>query len=191
MIDQIEEALAAMVFDSSQDVREAACAAMDRVRAKRSIDRFRTLLREGTMEEKIHVVHAAEEMAGGEGIALLIEALSDPTEEVRGAAVWMLLSFPTPTVLKALWEILPREKGIVLGTLIEVFGASGKKEFRPHIERYLAHPEAEVRAKAVIAVSRLTDGAEWEKVLALREDPDERVRAAVAEGLGSWTSSRL
>jgi HEAT repeat protein len=58
------------------------------------------------------------------------------------------------------------------------------------VEKYLAHPDAEVRAKAAIATSRLADAAGWEKLLALRGDPDELVRAAVSEGLGNWTSAR-
>jgi len=190
MINFIEEALAAMVSDSSQSVREAAMAAMDRVRAKRSFDRFRVLLKGGTLSDKVHVVYAAGEMADGEGVALLLDALSDKDEIVRGIAVRALLPFPTPAVLKALWEMLPKENGVVLGNIIEVLGASGRKELSPHVERYLSHPEAEVRAKAVIAVSRLTDGPGWEKILALREDKNEMIRAAVANGLGNWTSSR-
>jgi len=109
---------------------------------------------------------------------------------VRGAAVRALSAFPTPAVLKALWEMLPKEKGFVLANIVEALGASGRKELAPHIEKYLAHPDAEIRAKAVIAVSRLTDGAGWERILALRGDPEEMVRAAVAEALGNWTSAR-
>jgi len=190
MINLIEEALVAMISDSSQHVREAAMAATDRVRAKRSADRFRELLKNGTLQEKVHVIHAAGEMAGGEGVALLIDALSDQSEMVRGAAVMALLPFPVPVVLKALWETLPKESGVVLGNIIDVLGVSGRKELSPYVERYLSHPEVEVRAKAIIAVSRLTDGAGWEKILAMREDKDEMIRIAVAEGLGNWTLSR-
>jgi HEAT repeat protein len=190
MIDRIEEALAALISDPSQSVREAASGAMDRTRAKGSLDRFRALVREGTLEEKIRVVHTAGEIGGAEGVGLLMEAISDGAEEVRGAAVRALSAFPSPPVLRALWEMLPKEKGVVLGNLVESLGASGRKELAPQVEKYLAHPDAEVRAKAVVAVSRLTDGAGWEKILALRGDPDEMVRAAVAEGLGNWTSAR-
>jgi HEAT repeat protein len=190
MIERIEEALMLMASDPSLHVRGAVSAAMDRVLAKRLMGQFRALLRDGTLEEKIHVVHAAGEMAGSEGIMLLIEALSDKTDEVRGAAIRALSSYLTPNVLKALWEMLPRETGVVLGNLIEVLGSSGRKELRPHIEKYLAHPNVEVRAKAIIAVSRLIDGTGWEKIMALRGDPDELVRAAVAEGLGNWTFAK-
>jgi len=191
MVDLIGEVLAAMATDSSRLVQEAALTSMDRVRAKQSVDRFRAILKKGTLEEKVCIVYTAGEIAGGEGIALLLEALSDKAYEVRGAAVRALLPLQTPVVLRALWDMIPKEKnGVVLGNIVEVFGASGRKELSPHIEKYLSHPEVEVRAKAIIAVSRLTDGAGWEKILALRGDPNEMIRAAVAEGLGNWTFSR-
>jgi len=190
MIDRIEEALAGLLSDPAQRVREAASGSMDRTRAKRSQDKFRELLRAGSQEEKIRMVFAAGEIGGAEGIALLLDALSDGTEEIRGAAVRALSAYPTPAVLKALWEMLPKEKGVVLGNIVEALGASGRKELGPHVEKYLGHPDPEVRAKAVIASSRLTEGPGWEKILAMRADPEELVRAAVAEGLGNWTSAR-
>jgi len=190
MIQRIEEMLAILLADSAPGVREAASAAMDRTRAKRSMEQYRDRLRGGTQEEKIRTVQAADEIGGAEGTALLLEALSDPTGEIRGAAVRALAYHPSPAVLKALWEMLPKEKGVVLANLVEALGLSGRKELCPHLERYLGHPDPEVRAKTVVAVSRLADAAGWDKILALRGDPDENVRVAVAEGLGNWTSSR-
>ena len=190
MINRIRETLASMSSDPSQQVREAAAEAMDRVMARCSVDRFRALLKEGNLEEKIHVVHAAGEIGGGEGIALLLEALSDQSEVVRAAAVLELHPFTTPAVLKVLWEMLPREKGVVLGNIIEALGVSGRKELGPQVERYLAHPDMEVRAKAVIALSRLADAAGWEKILAMSGDRNETIRLAVSQGLGGWTSAR-
>jgi HEAT repeat protein len=190
MIERIEEALTVLLSDAVPAVREAAAEAMDRTRAKRSLENFRERIRAGGLEERIRAVHAAGEIGGAEGVTLLLEALSDGAEEVRGAAVRALALFPSPAVLKALWEMLPKERGVVLANLVEALGVSGRKELRPHVEKFLSHPEAEVRAKAVVATSRLTDAAGWEKILALRGDPDEMVRAAVAEGLGNWTSAR-
>jgi len=92
-------------------------------------------------------------------------------------------------VIKTLWEMLPRERGVVLGNLLETLGASGRGELAPHVEKFLDHPEPEVRAKAVTAFSRLCDGSGWEKILPRAGDPNETVRAAVAEALGGWTSS--
>jgi HEAT repeat protein len=190
MIDRIEEALKALLSDSSPAVREAASDAMDRTRAKRSIEAHRERLREGTPEEKVRIVYFAGEIGGAEGISLLLQALSDESEQVRGAAASALSRFPSPTVLRSLWERLPKERGIVLANLVEALGASGRKELAPHAEKFLDHPDPEVRARAVAAFSRLTEGAGWEKILLRSGDASEMVRAAVAGALGNWTSSR-
>jgi HEAT repeat protein len=188
MIERIEEALARLLSDSSAAVREAASGAMDRTRAKRSVEEFRSRIRSGNVEEKLRAIHAASEFGGPEGVSLLLLALSDRDAEIRGAAVRELSSYPSPAVIKLLWEMLPRERGMVLGNLLETLGASGRRELAPHIEKFLDHPEPEVRAKAVTAFSRLCDGPGWEKILAHAGDPSATVRAAVAEALGSWTA---
>jgi len=189
MIERIEEALTKLLSDTSPAVRDAASGAMDRTRAKRSVEESRSRIREGTVEEKLRVIYAAGELGGSEGVSLLLQALSDRDAEIRGAAVRALSPFPSPGVIKSLWEMLPRERGTVLGNLLETLGASGRRELAPHVERCLDHPEPEVRAKAVAAYSRLCDGPGWEKILSRSGDPNETVRAAVAEALGGWTSS--
>jgi HEAT repeat protein len=189
MIERIEQVLAELLSDPSAAVREAACGAMDRTRAKRSVEESRATIRGGTVEEKIREIYAAAELGGSEGVSLLLQALSDRDAEVRGAAVRALSPFPSPGVIKSLWEMLPRERGVVLGNLLETLGGSGRRELAPHVEKFLDHPEPEVRAKAVMAYSRLCDGPGWEKILQRTGDTNETVRAAVAEALGGWTSS--
>jgi HEAT repeat protein len=189
MIERIEDVLVRLLSDPSAAVREAASGAMDRTRAKRSLEGFRSGIRLGTLEEKLRAIHTAAELGGSEGVSLLLQALSDGDAEIRGAAVRALSPFPSPGVIKSLWEMLPRERGVVLCNLLETLGAFGRKELAPHLEKYLDHPEPEVRAKAVIAYSRLCDGQGWEKILSRTGDKDETVRAAAAEALGGWTSS--
>ena len=189
MIERIEEALARLLSDRSAAVREAAVWAMDRIGAKRSVEEFRSRIRDGTIEEKLRAIYAAAELGGSEGVSLLLQALSDRDAEIRGAAVRALSPFPSPGVIKSLWAMLPRERGVVLGNLLETLGASGRRELAPHVEKFLDHPEPEVRAKAVTSYSRLCDGPGREKILPRTGDPNETVRAAVAEALGGWTSS--
>jgi HEAT repeat protein len=188
MIVRIEEALDKLLSDPSTAVREAASGAMDRTRAKRSVEESRSRIRDGTVEEKLRAIHIAAELGGSEGVSLLLQALSDRDTEIRGAAVRALSPFPSPSVIKTLWEMLPRERGVVLCNLIETLGTSGRRELAPHVEKFLDHPEPEVRAKAVMAYSRLCDGPGWEKILSRTGDPNATVRAAAAEALGGWTS---
>ncbi|GAB4228681.1 MAG: hypothetical protein OHK0028_02490 [Deltaproteobacteria bacterium] len=188
MIDRIEAVLVRLVSDDSPAVREAASAALDRNRAKRSVGELRSAIRSGSAGEKLRSIYTAGELGGTEGISLLLEALSDRDAEIRGAAVRALAPYPSPPVLKSLWEMLPRERGVVLGNVIEALGGSGRKELAPHVEKFLDHPEAEVRAKALIAYSRLCDAPGWERILSRAGDPDDTVRAAAAEALGAWSA---
>jgi HEAT repeat protein len=188
MIDRIEDALRRLLSDPSAAVREAASGALDRTRAKRSLEMVRRRIRDGSVEEKIRAIHSAGERGGAEGVSLLLDALADPDPEVRGAAVRALAPFPSPPVLKALWEMLPRERGAVLGNLLEALGASGRRDLAPHVEKFLDHADPEVRSKAVSAFARMSDAAGWERILGKAADPSDSVRAAVAEALGGWTA---
>jgi HEAT repeat protein len=188
MIERIEEALVRMMSDPSEAVREAASGAMDRTRAKRSVEELRARVGVGTVEEKLRTIYAAADIGGTEGVSVLMQGLSDRDAEIRGAAVRALSPFPSPGVIRSLWEMLPRERGVVLGNLLETLGAFGRKELAPHVEKFLDHPEPEVRAKAVTAYARLCDAPGWEKILSRAGDANESVRAAVAGAMGGWTS---
>lgn len=190
MIDRIMETLQGMLSDSSLSVRIAASAAMDRLRARKSKAAYLERLRVGTLEEKVRIVFAAEEIGGSEGVALLLAALSDGEAEVRGAAVRALESTPSPQVLKALVAQLPRENGVVLGNLLEALGKSSRKELAPILEKYLDHPDFEIRGKAIVAYARIAEGEGWKHVLRYSGAESETVRAAAARALGEWSAER-
>ncbi len=187
MVDRIEETLQGMLADPSSSVREAASAALDRLRAKRSVPSFLQTLRTGTLEERMRVVFSAEDIGGAEGVSLLLAALSDRETEVRGAAARALVFSPTVQVLKALVERLPREQGVVLGNLLETLGKSRRKELAPVIEKYLAHPDPEVACKAVMAYALAAGKEGWEKILLQARAENESVRASVACALAEWS----
>ncbi len=188
MIDRIEKILKGMLSDPSVAVQMAASAALDRLRGKKSVSSYLQMLRTGTLEERVRVVFAAEQIGGAEGRSLLLAALSDKDQEVRGAAVRALESTLSGPVLKTMVERLPSEEGVVLGNLLEALGKSRRRELAPIVERYLDHPDVEVRGKAVQAFARVTENAGWEKILAHADEKDETVRAATARALGEWSS---
>jgi HEAT repeat protein len=188
MIDRIEEILKGMLSDPSVAVRLAASAALDRLRGKKSVSSYLRLLGTGSLEERVRVVFSAQEIGGTEGTTILLAALSDKEQEVRGAAVRALESCLTGSVLEEMVARLPGEEGVVLGNLLEALGKSRRTELAPVIEGDLDHPDPEVRAKAIHAVARVTESAGWEKVLAHAADGDETVRAATARALGEWSA---
>jgi HEAT repeat protein len=188
VIGRIEETLKGMLSDPAVAVRLAASTALDKLRAKRSASTYHEMLATGTLEERVRVVFAAEEIGGPEGISLLLAALEDKEEEVRGAAVRGLESARDDTVLQAMVARLPQEQGVVLGNLMEALGKSRRRELSPMIEQYLTHPDVEVRGKAILAYARVAERAAWEKILAHVDDREETIRAASARALGEWSS---
>lgn len=187
MDDRIVRTLEGMLSDPSVAVRVAASAAMDRLRARKQTPSYLEKLKNGALEERVRIVFAAEEIGGREGLSMLLAALSDSEPEVRGAAVRALESNPTPQVLKALVSQLPREEGVVLGNLLEALGKSHRKELTPILEKYLDHPDYEVRGKAIVAFARLAEGDRWGQVLRHAAADSETIRAAVARALGEWS----
>ena len=184
MIDRIEETLRRMSTDPSLLVREAAADALDRIRVRRQAGVILEKLKSGTVEERVRIVYAAPEIGGAEGLSILVAALSDPNEEVRGAAVRTLEGYPVPQVLQAMVAMLPREKGVVLGNLLDALGKSRRKELGPVIERYLEHPDGDIRGRALVAFARVSGAAGWERILGQAGSADQAVRAAVARSLG-------
>ncbi len=59
----------------------------------------------------------------------------------------------------------------------------------PVVEKFLEHPDAEVRGKAIVAYARVADPAGWEKILGRAAEKNDTVREAVARALGEWTST--
>jgi len=188
LVDRIEETLREMMSDPSLAVRDAASTALDRLRVKRSAPAYLQKLRAAPLEERVRIVFAAEEIGGSEGLTILMAALSDPEAEVRGAAARALGAFPAPAVLKAMVARLSAEKGVVLGNLLESLGKSRRRELMPIVEKFLEHPDAEVRGKAIVAYAQVTEAAGWEKILGRSGEKSDTVRAAIARALGDWTA---
>lgn len=187
MIDRIEATLQGMLSDPSEAVRVAASAAIDRIRAKKRVPEYLETLKNGSLEERVRIVFAAQEIAGREGVSILLAALSDVEPEVRGAAVRALESTPTPQVLKVLVSQLSKETGVVLGNILEALGKSHRKELSPILEKYLDHPDHEVCGKAIVAYARVVEDDRWDPVLRRAGADNDTIRVSVARALGEWS----
>lgn len=188
MADPVRDTLERLANDESAPVREAAVAALDRLRARDAVEEHRArLLSAPDVAERLRVVWLAEELGGGEGISLLVSALSDVDGTVRGAAVRALEAHPTPAVLKILHARLSTERGPVLANVVEALGKSRRRELAPHIEKFMGHPDPDVASRAVVAFVRVAGPESAASLVPLAGSPDPSIRAAVAVALSEWS----
>ncbi len=143
------------------------------------------VLSSGKPEERLRVVYAAEEMGGEEGLKLLMKAVGDAADDVRGAAIRLLEGYPRGEVLKALVDRLPLEKGYVLGNVISVLGNSGRRELGPVLMNFINHPDTEIQARTIEALGRIGSFDALGEIMSKAESESPSVRKAVAFALGA------
>ncbi|RMG58755.1 MAG: HEAT repeat domain-containing protein [Deltaproteobacteria bacterium] len=185
---QIETLLNALLKDEVEEVRDEASRALNRYEARKKFSSFLGTLSSGSVEERMRVVYAAEEIGGDEGMKLLLKALDDPSEEVRGAAARILKEYPLPEVLKAIAGRIQREKGIVLANMLAVLGNSKRKEVVPILVRFVDNPDVDVQVNALEALAKTGSPEALPKVAPLASSPNATVRKMVALYLGSISS---
>jgi HEAT repeat protein len=188
LVERIEETLPRLMTDASPEVREAAAEAYDTVHARRAVPVLLQELKTGPVESRIRTVYSAGAIGGNEGTGLLLAALDDADPEVRAVAARELASCTTIPVLKAIVERLPREKGVVLGNLVEALGRSRRRDLAPVVERFLSDPDPEVKSKAIVAYARTAEEP-WSRLIPNVTAANDTVRAAAARALGEWTGS--
>lgn len=188
-MDEIEKVLNVLVNDDVAPVKEEASSALGRYIARKKFPDFMGTLTSGKPEERLRVIYAAEEMEGEEGLKLLLKAVGDDSEDVRGAAIRILENYPTAEVLQALVDRLPKEKGFVLGNLISVLGRSGRKELTQILLKFLGHPESEIQARAIEALGRIGSPDALDEIVKKASSESPSVRKAVAFALGAISLS--
>lgn len=188
-MEEIERILNVLVNDEIDPVKDEASSALGKFAARKNYPEFMGILSSGKPEEKLRVVYAAEEMGGDEGLKLLMKASEDGAEDVRGAAIRILENYPRAEVLKALVDRLPKEKGFVLGNVINVLGRSGRKELAPILMKFINHPDTEIQARTIEALGRIGSSDALSEIInkAVSESPS--VRKAVAFALGAISLS--
>ncbi len=184
-MEEIERILHALVNDKVAPVKEEASIALGRFAARKNVPEFMGVLSSGKPEERLRVVYAAEEMGGEEGLKLLMKAVGDAADDVRGAAIRLLEGYPRGEVLKALVDRLPLEKGYVLGNVISVLGNSGRRELGPVLMNFINHPDTEIQARTIEALGRIGSFDALGEIMSKAESESPSVRKAVAFALGA------
>jgi HEAT repeat protein len=128
------------------------------------------------------------DIAGPGAIPSLIEALQDPSREVRTAAVRSLGRLGDPIATRPLLEALAEGRvpgGLARWALLQLGSAA-----TPELRALLDAAEPEQRAGAVQLLGRLGDASDAGSVEARLRDTSALVRVQAAEALGRLGSSR-
>jgi AAA family ATP:ADP antiporter len=143
------------------------------------LDVFRAALREGTLRPAVDLPPV--DLVS---LETLFGALSSADDHEVVAAMDLLAEEGRARLIPALILHHPSQR-VVLRAL-ELFVADGRADFLPVAERLLRHPDAEIRAAALRARTRVRP--EESLLLAAGGDPSPLVRATAAVGLvaGGW-----
>jgi HEAT repeat protein len=126
--------------------------------------------------------------------------LADPEPAVRVRVIRSLERNPDPKVAELLSSALPRERDAgVLSALMPTLAAAAGMASLPHLMPFLKAQDPRVRVAAIEALGTLRDRPTQERLLSFFDDPDRRVRVAVACAvkdedpalLTAWADSRL
>lgn len=188
-LEEIEKVLKELLKDNVPEVRDEATRASGRYFARRKFPEFIGTLTSGKPEDRMRVVYAAEEMGGEEGLKLLMKAVEDDADDVRGAAIRILENYPNAEVLKALVGRLPREKGFVLGNIITVLGKSGRRELSTILMKFINHPEVEIQARTIEALGMIGARDAVGEIAKKADSSNASIRKAVAFALGAVSLS--
>ncbi len=181
----IENALKELLNDDVDAVREEATSALGKYYARRKFPEFMGTLTSGKPEDRLRVVYAAEEMGGDEGLKLLMKAMEDEADDVRGAAIRLLEQYPRGDVLKALVSRLLWERGYILANLITVLGKSRRKEVAPILMKFVNHNDPEISSRAIEALGMVGSAEAVPELLGKVASGTPSIRKSVAFALGS------
>jgi HEAT repeat protein len=188
-LEEIERILNILIQDEVAPVKDEAVKSLGKFSARRKFPEFVGVLTSGKPEDRMRVVYAAEEMGGDECLKLLMIAVEDSVDDVRGAAIRILENYPRAEVLKILVDRLPQEKGFVLGNLISVLGRSGRKELAPILTRFISHPDTEIQARTIEALGHIGTAEGLKEIIGKAVSESPSVRKAVAFALGAISLS--
>ena len=147
------------------------------------LDVFRAALREGTLRPAVDLPPV--DLVS---LETLFGALNSADDHEVVAAMDLLAEEGRARLIPALILYHPSQRVVLRG--LELFAADGRADILPVAERLLRHPDAEIRAAALRARTRLQP--EESLLRAAGSDPSPLVRATAAVGLvaGGWGGRR-
>lgn len=146
-----------------------------------------SLLREGTLNYRWRAAEALGDEGDSRAVGPLIEALSDPYEDVSWLAAKSLGKLQDPEAVLPLIELLKSEENWNRLGAVEGLGLIGDpRAVEPLIGILKTDPVMKVRKKAAWALGRIGDPAARKGLSEMGDVEDEGLRKAIADALAGF-----
>jgi hypothetical protein len=133
---------------------------------------------------RLNAIYGLGAIGDSSGLVPLVEALRDPIEDIRAAAVRTLGEMHAPETLDPICERLDDPSTLVRRHAIEALGRFGDRRVSPILRSLLVEPELEIVREALRALGACRDPDAEPDIVVRLDHADPGVRAAAAEALG-------
>lgn len=180
-----KDIIMAALKDADTSIRKAAAEALEKLQARERIETHAMKIATGEMLEKVKVIYAISELRGPRVAEILTNALKDPVEDVRAAAVRALGSFGDPSTLPQLVESLKDTSPVVARAAVEALSTFKDPRLLGPFMQMLKHQDSGVVERALEAVVKTGDKRAEEALLYFAVKGNPKMRALALKGLGT------
>lgn len=144
-------------------------------------------IRSGDKNTKLFALAELRQWEGPAIVAVLIEALDDPDEEVMSNAREALSQLAT-SASDRIADALENAPARLACNLLDTIGATGNSRFVQDVARLVGHADESVREKVAFILGKIGDQSVTSFLIGLARDPVGHVRSAALKALG-WTGA--
>jgi len=170
--------------DDDPQVRAAVSRSLERLEGLADVSVLAANLQSADMVTRLNAIYGLGAIGDASALPALVQALGDPVEDIRAAAVRTLGELRAPATLDPVVGRLDDESPLVRRQAIEALGCFADRRTAPILRALLAEHEVEVLREALRALAATRDPDAEADVSRHLEHPDPGVRAAAAEALG-------
>lgn len=178
------EALIPLLRDSSDQVKESAAHALERLEGLASISETLELLKKGNFAEKIKAIYALGEIGDEKVLPALIYCASRPEEGVKAAAIEVLGNMAHPAALKVIIERLAEPEPAMKARAIAALGNYHDPALVGYLTPFLDADDGLVEVEAMKALAPIGDSFLEERIIRLLRSQYPKTREVAAWTLG-------
>lgn len=156
-MDKKKEILVKFLKDPDESIRTIAAESLEKVETRERLDGIEKTIQGGNKLAKLRAVYALIGLKGQKVILLLLNAIKDPIEDVRAAAIRVLGKTGDARVMAPLVDCLSDNSDIIKRTAVEALGEFRDPRLTDSIMMMLKSQDTGVVEKAIEALGKIGD----------------------------------